>query len=142
MLRIPTAELSTWQERAWLRATLVLLVSNIVYGAWFLYRGPVSEYLTFVALPIYMLLAAVSIRARILFASRRTAGTRTTAEITALAIFIFALLDVFDPKSTMEELDLSGPFLLAGLWCVLLDETLNLARKEGFVPSGMERVSI
>lgn len=138
MLPAATTGLVTWVERAWLRATLALLVSNIVCGAWFLYRGPASEYMTFVALPIYILIAAVSIRARFLWASRRTAGTRMTAEVSALAIFVFALLDVFDSRSSMEELDLSGPFLLIGLWCFLLDGMLNLARKEGFVPSYAE----
>jgi hypothetical protein len=96
---------------------------------WFLYRGAVSEYMTFFALPAYAVLAVTSIWARILWMTQRTEKLRITADAAATAIFVISVLDVFDYGSTREEFELSGPFILLGLWCVMIDEFMSLARR-------------
>jgi uncharacterized membrane protein len=122
------AKVGPWAEKAWLRMTLALLAASFACAAWFLYQGAVSDYMTFFALPAYAVLAIASMWARILWVTRRTEKLRIIADFTATAIFVISLLDVFDYGSTREELELSGPFILLGLWCVLIDEIMSLAR--------------
>jgi hypothetical protein len=122
------AKVGPWAEKAWLRTTLALLAASFGCATCFLYQGVVSNYMTFFALPGYAVLAVASIWSRILWLTRRTENLRIIADFTATAIFVISVLDVFDYGSTREELELSGPFILLGLWCVMIDEFMSLAR--------------
>lgn len=122
-------QFASWPKRAWFVTTGALLLLVILCAGWFLYtvENP-GNYMRFFALPAYAALAAVSIWQRLRWLLHETETARLSAEYSALFILGIPLLDVFDPESSMIEMELCGSFILLGLWCVVLDEFNNIYR--------------